>query len=265
MALFLGCGEGRSLSGDQNRANAKAEPIKATLTPGMEAAGKAHEAGNYREAVRLYTMELVAEEAKSAPSWVQLSYLHNELGVAFDHSILDGGGLYQYGKALEHYQKALAIDLKQLGPDHPDVASSYNNIGAVHLSKGEYDHALENFQKAITIDLKTKQAEHPDVASSYNNIGLVHESKGEYDKALEYYRKALVINLKQLGADHPAAGKCYWSIGVVWKAKKDLPKAKEFIGKGHAILLEKLGSNHPYTKHVKSELAALKEELKRKE
>ncbi|MEE2714601.1 MAG: hypothetical protein VYD34_01175, partial [Verrucomicrobiota bacterium] len=73
------------------------------------------------------------------------------------------------------------------------------------------------------------------------------------------------INLKQLGADHPAAGKCYWSIGVVWKAKKDLPKAKEFIGKGHAILLEKLGSNHPYTKHVKSELAALKEELKRKE
>ena len=39
----------------------------------------------------------------------------------------------EYDKALEHYQKALAIQLKQLGPEHPSVATSYNNIGAVHL------------------------------------------------------------------------------------------------------------------------------------
>ena len=44
----------------------KVEPTEATLTPGMEAAKKAHEAGNYREAARLYTVELAAEEAKPA-------------------------------------------------------------------------------------------------------------------------------------------------------------------------------------------------------
>ena len=44
----------------------KVEQIKAKLTPGIEAAKKAHKAGNYREAVRLYTMELAAEEAKPA-------------------------------------------------------------------------------------------------------------------------------------------------------------------------------------------------------
>ena len=48
--------------------------------------------------MRLYTVELAAEEAKPAPSWVQLSYLHNELGFALDYA-------GQYDKALEHFQK----------------------------------------------------------------------------------------------------------------------------------------------------------------
>ena len=115
--VLLGCGkkapEQQANVPDANPpAKPKVEPIKAKATPGMKAAKKTLEAGNYREAARLYTVELAAEEAKPAPSWVQLSYLHNELG-----SALDSAG--QYDKALEHYQKSLAIMLKQLGPEHP--------------------------------------------------------------------------------------------------------------------------------------------------
>ena len=81
--VLLGCGK-----------KAPEQQAEATLTPGIEAALKAHEAGNYGEAARLYTVELAAEEAKPAPSWVQLSKLHNELGRA-----LHNAG--QYDKALE--------------------------------------------------------------------------------------------------------------------------------------------------------------------
>ena len=127
--LLVGCGkkvpEQQANVPDPNQpTRPKVEPTEGTVTPGMEAALKAHEAGNYREAARLYTVELAAEEAKPAPSWVQLSYLHNQLGRA-----LDNAGLYD--KALEHYQKALAIELKKLGPEHTSVARSYNNIAFV--------------------------------------------------------------------------------------------------------------------------------------
>ena len=74
LALLIGCGK------------TAPEPTKVTVTPRMEAALKAHEAGNYREAVRVYTAELATEEAKPAPSWVQLSHLNNELGLALDES-----------------------------------------------------------------------------------------------------------------------------------------------------------------------------------
>jgi tetratricopeptide (TPR) repeat protein len=102
----------------------------------MEAAKKAHDEGSYQDAVRLYTAELATEEAKPAPSWVQLSYLNNQLGVA-----LDAAG--QYDKALEYYQKSLAIKLKQLGPDHPSVATSYNNIAFVYKAKKDLSKAKE--------------------------------------------------------------------------------------------------------------------------
>jgi tetratricopeptide (TPR) repeat protein len=44
-----------------------------------------------------------------------------------------------YENALVEYRKALEIQLKVLGPDHPDTATSYNNIGAVYDAKGDYE------------------------------------------------------------------------------------------------------------------------------
>ena len=38
----------------------------------------------------------------------------------------------EYEKALEYYEKALAIDKKTHGEEHPDVATSLNNIAGVY-------------------------------------------------------------------------------------------------------------------------------------
>jgi hypothetical protein len=122
IVLWVGCGgadekpvEAAEPPTSPSQSTPKAEPVEATLTPGMEAAKQALDAGNYAEAIRLYTAELAAEQAKPTPSWVQLSFLYNALGFTLDKAA-------QYAKALENYQKALAIQLKQLGAGHPSVA-----------------------------------------------------------------------------------------------------------------------------------------------
>ena len=58
MVLLLGCGK----KAPEQQAEPKVELTEAKLTPGMEAALKADEAGNYPEAARLYIVELAAEE-----------------------------------------------------------------------------------------------------------------------------------------------------------------------------------------------------------
>ena len=162
--VLLGCGK----KAPEQQAEPKVELTEATLTPGMEAALKADEAGNYREAVRLYTVELAAEEAKPVPSWVQLSYLHNELGLALDNS-----GLYD--KALEYHQKALAIRLKQLGPEHPSVAISYNNMAYVYKAKKDLAKAKEYWEKAYAICSEKLGPNHPNTKLVKDQLDALKE------------------------------------------------------------------------------------------
>ena len=53
--------------------------------------------------------------------------------------------------ALEQYQSCLAVQLATLGPYHPDVATSYNNIGHVYRTQGKYDLEFEHHQKRLAI------------------------------------------------------------------------------------------------------------------
>jgi tetratricopeptide (TPR) repeat protein len=55
----------------------------------------------------------------------------------------------RYGEAEPLYQKALEIHLEQLGENHPDVASFYNNLAGLYESTGRYGEAMTYSQKAL--------------------------------------------------------------------------------------------------------------------
>jgi hypothetical protein len=112
-------------------------------------------------------------------------------------------GVGEYSKAIEYYEKALAITLEVHGDQHPTVAIRYNNLGSVCKASGEYSKAIEYFEKALAIDLKVHGDQHPKVAIRYNNLGTVYVSQGEYSKAIEYFEKALAIRRRVLGDEHP--------------------------------------------------------------
>ena len=146
---------------------------------------------------------------------------------------------------MEYYLKALDIREKTLGAEHPDVATSYNSIGGIYDSQGDYPKALEYYSKALDIREKTLGAEHPNVATSYNNIGNVYDSLGDYPKALEYYLKDLTICEKVLGAEHPNVATSYNNIGCVYDSQGDYSKALEYYLKDLTICEKVLGAEHP--------------------
>ena len=60
----------------------------------------------------------------------------------------------KYEEALAMYEKALSISLKKLGDDHPDVATTYNNMANSIQDQGKYDEALAMYEKALSINGK---------------------------------------------------------------------------------------------------------------
>ena len=67
----------------------------------------------------------------------------------------------------------LAIREKALGPDHPDVAKSLNNLAVLYDNEGRYAEAEPLYKRALAIREKALGPDHPDVAISLNNLSLV--------------------------------------------------------------------------------------------
>ena len=62
------------------------------------------------------------------------------------------GMLYHYladhHQAKEHYQRALSIRLKKLGPDHVNVAGTYHTKDYLHHYLGDHQRAKEYYERA---------------------------------------------------------------------------------------------------------------------
>ncbi|WP_149988949.1 tetratricopeptide repeat protein, partial [Microcystis aeruginosa] len=83
-------------------------------------------------------------------------------------------------QALPLSQQALKIRGKSLGTDHPDYATSLNNLAVLYKSMGQYEQALPLHQQALEIRGKSLGTDHPDYATSLNNLAVLYKSMGQY-------------------------------------------------------------------------------------
>ncbi|MCX7003949.1 MAG: tetratricopeptide repeat protein, partial [bacterium] len=109
----------------------------------------------------------------------------------------------QYAAAEPLYKRALAIDEKAVGPDHPAVATDLNNLAVLYYSQGQYAAAEPLLRRALAIRDKVLGPDHPDVAANVNNLAALYKAQGQYAAAEPLYKRALAIREKALGQDHP--------------------------------------------------------------
>jgi len=72
----------------------------------------------------------------------------------------------QYALAEPLYKRSLTIWEKALGPDHPDVAASLNNLASLYKSQGQYAQAEPLYKRSLAILEKALGPDHPSVATA---------------------------------------------------------------------------------------------------
>jgi tetratricopeptide (TPR) repeat protein len=70
----------------------------------------------------------------------------------------------RYADAIPIAQQVLAIREKALRGDHPNVATSLNNLALLYANQGRYADAEPLYQRALAIWEKALGRDHPDVA-----------------------------------------------------------------------------------------------------
>ena len=99
--------------------------------------------------------------------------------------------------ALQHYEKALAIQQSIQGKDSVDAARTMMNIGAVYDDQRDSPRAVEMYKRAIAIYEK-HQLRHRGYADAHLNLGNSYYKMKDYKSAAAAYSVALPI-YEQMG------------------------------------------------------------------
>ncbi|KAH9624549.1 hypothetical protein KSS87_017759, partial [Heliosperma pusillum] len=107
-----------------------------------------------------------------------------------------------FNQATIYQQKALDINERELGLDHPDTMKSYGDLAVFYYRLQHTELALKYVKRALYLLHLTCGPSHPNTAATYINVAMMEEGLGNVHVALRYLHKALKCNKRLLGADH---------------------------------------------------------------
>ncbi len=85
---------------------------------------------------------------------------------------------------------------KALGPEHPSVAASLNNMASLYNAQGKYAEAEPLYKRALPIDEKALGPDHPHVATALENYAALLHKTGRSAEATKMEARAKATRAK---------------------------------------------------------------------
>ncbi|MEQ8957186.1 MAG: tetratricopeptide repeat protein, partial [Coleofasciculus sp. C2-GNP5-27] len=141
----------------------------------------------------------IAEAATSQQDWLT----DDDLIVPFVGlgCFYKGQGLYE--QAEPWFKDCLSVTVQRLGDNHPDVATSLNNLAELYRFQGRYEKAEPVYLDALALFKRLLGENHPDVASSLDNLAGLYKAQGRYEESEPICIEALALRKHLLGENHP--------------------------------------------------------------
>lgn len=156
-----------------------------------------------------------------------------------------------------YHEAALAMRLRQFGPEHPDVAMSLQNLGNVLNDMGEPAEALALHRRTLAIKENTLGTKHRSYATALATVGEDLRLLGRAAESLTYQKQSLEI-LRATGKDLPVIG---FVLAYQGFALVDLGRRREAIGALEGAL-QKIPASSPERARAAFELARALEPLR---
>ncbi|XP_038696013.1 protein TSS-like isoform X1 [Tripterygium wilfordii] len=147
-----------------------------------------------------------------------------------------------FNQATIYQQKALDINERELGLDHPDTMKSYGDLAVFYYRLQHTELALKYVNRALYLLHLTCGPSHPNTAATYINVAMMEEGLGNVHVALRYLHEALKCNQRLLGADHIQTAASYHAIAIALSLMEAYSLSVQHEQTTLQILQAKLGS-----------------------
>jgi tetratricopeptide (TPR) repeat protein len=207
-------------------------------------------------------LAVVSQDPDKIENWPLCARLVPHQQMLFEHiqeyqlfneasgAMLNQAGYYlqaqgQYQQAEPLYLEALEIRKQVLGTNHPDYATSLNNLANLYREQGRYEQAAPLSQQALEITKQVLGTNHPDYAQSLNNLATLYKSQGRYEQAEPLYLKGLEIRKQVQGTDHPDYATSLNNLANLYRARGRYEEAEPLYLEVLEIRKQVQGTDHP--------------------
>ncbi len=208
--------------------------------------------GQYAKAESLASSIAVAAESSSPPDSLRAA---RALELIAEAMVM--GGRFWHPRALEAAQRSVAIRERALGPDHPDVASSWFVVGLAVRTGTERllgdrrrdSVAAAAFTRSLEIRRRTLGDDHLEVARSMHWLGLQQYDLFQDAAADSLIRRAAAIRERGLAPGHPDLAESMFGRAMMSTTqgrlddslyRRAIALTETALGPEHPILAERL-------------------------
>ncbi|GHO62727.1 hypothetical protein KSC_016190 [Ktedonobacter sp. SOSP1-52] len=169
--------------------------------------------------------------------------------------LCEGG---QYGDAEALYQRALYIQERLHGPEHPQMATSLNYLAVLYWRQGRYADAEPLYQRALPILEKALGSDHPYMAQLLGNLALLYRDQGKYADAELLFQRVLRILEQARGEDHPDIVQVLNNLALLYWKQGKYADAEPLYQRALRLSEQSQGSMHPQLPETLNGLANLR-------
>jgi serine/threonine protein kinase/tetratricopeptide (TPR) repeat protein len=208
-----------------------------------------HQQGRFPEAKDLFIRSLAVLETSLAPQ-TDVSRVLDDLAKVYARE-------HQWILAKQTNERALEIDRRALGDDHPVIAKHLNSLAIDAENMGDFKLAETLYRDSIRRNERAYGERHPETVAAVDNYGLLLQREGRLSEAEPLLRNALEVTLSLYGPDHYTAGYARVSLAILLHDQGRLTEAETEFRQALAVYDKSLPADHQYRASALMHLARL--------
>ncbi|MEP6918197.1 MAG: tetratricopeptide repeat protein, partial [Acidobacteriota bacterium] len=208
------------------------------------------------------------QQARRLSDQVEAQYGHQSLELANASDLLVAA-LVRNGKGglpetLSLADRVVRSKERLLGPDALDLAASLDNLGDVHVQRGEFRLAIPLYERSLSVRLHQLAPDDAAVAESLDHVALPLIRLERFDDARRVLVRAQKIRDPRSSADPIGLARTLELVALLNRYAGDYAAAKTSLGRALAIR-HRLGPDHPdevLALHLQGEITWLQGDIR---
>jgi CHAT domain-containing protein len=147
----------------------------------------------------------------------------------------------RYADAEQAFTQALTLDLKALGPAHPQIGLDLYHLATAFQYEGKFPQAEQAYNKAMVVEQNAGAHDSATISSIEENMGSLYRDEGKYPAAESMLLQALRSRAQALGPNHPDVAAVLGSLGRLYAYENRYSDAERAMQQALSIDMKSLG------------------------